>query len=189
MRSMRSLVLSFALLVLGVATARADSGMIYLGAGVTRDKLSNFILSVNPQNTRGYPDISATSWNVFLGFRPISPFALEVDYIGQVGTTASFGSNFNARSEAKAVASYAVGFLPLGLPVDLYAKAGVNSWKLNAAGNVAAGESETGTGFAWGLGAQAHFGRVGARIEYEQLNMGMTNGLQVLSLAVTLNFL
>jgi opacity protein-like surface antigen len=188
---MRSLGLFFALLTLGVGVARAESGMVYLGAGVTRDRLSNFILSVNPENTRGYPDISATSWKAVVGLRPLDAFAVEIDYFGQAGNTSYFGPQgvFTARPEAKAFAGYAVGFLPLGLPADLYAKVGLNSWKLTAAGNIAGGESDTGTGFAWGIGVQAHSGRVGARVEYEQLKMGMTNGLQVVSFVVTVNLL
>ena len=47
--------------------------------------------------------------------------------------------------------------------------------------------SDNGTQFAWGLGAQAHVGNVGARLEYENFNIRNTNGANIVSLGVFLN--
>jgi hypothetical protein len=49
--------------------------------------------------------------------------------------------------------------------------------------------SNQGTEFAWGLGAQAHIGNIGGRLEYEDFNIPNTNGAKVFTLAFILNLL
>ena len=189
-------------LALGTGAAQADDGLFYVGAGISRNKLS--------QITNGgfsFSDISHTSWNAFVGVRPISLFAVEADYLDLgsgtstiiapgVGTCVIGQPNCAARtsrSDAKAFAAFAAGFLPVPMPfLDIYAKAGVARWKLNGsasttppAGNFFAFSTQ-GTGFAWGAGAQVHVGSVGARLEYANFNIPNTNGAQVISLDVIL---
>src|ERR1700680_1315206 len=63
-------------LALGAGAAQADDGPFYVGAGISRNKLS--------QITNGgfsFSDISHTSWKAFVGVRPISLFAVEADYL------------------------------------------------------------------------------------------------------------
>lgn len=174
-------------LVLGIDTARADPDMLYVGAGITSNSLGDFILNANPQNTRGYPDISATSWKAVAGFRPLDWFAVEADYFATAGTTNSFTGD---RSEVRAFAAYAVGLLPEGEHFDLYLKAGIDDYTLTAPSGSGSGESDTGVGFAAGVGVQAHFRRIGVRVEYEVLpHLSQTNGLRAVSLSVLLNLL
>src|SRR5437588_5385514 len=63
--------LFMAVLALGAGTAHADNGFIYVGAGVSKDKLSNIAPS------GGLADIDKTSWKVLAGLRPVSTFRSE----------------------------------------------------------------------------------------------------------------
>src|SRR5215469_12708910 len=72
---MRRLIL-LTVLALGATVTQADSGSFYLGAGVTSNKLNDILV----QGT-AFPDLNKTSWKVFAGFRPISAFAVEADYL------------------------------------------------------------------------------------------------------------
>jgi opacity protein-like surface antigen len=93
------------------------------------------------------------------------------------------------QSDAQAFAAYALGFLPIPVPfLDIYGKAGLARSKLNRNESGSA-TSNRGTGFAWGVGVQAHISIVGARLEYEDLKIPNSSGAKVASLAVFVNFL
>ena len=185
---MRRLML-LTVLALAASAARAENGFFYLGAGVVRNSLSDIT------DLGGLPDLSNTSWKAFAGVRPLNWLAAEMDYIdlgsGSSSTSSSAG-NVTAHADGKALAAYAVGFLPIPLPVvDIYGKAGLARWKLNGDVNslVSAGSLSTnGTEFAWGIGVQAHISMVGARLEYENFNIANTSGAKITSLSVFLNF-
>ena len=190
--AMRKLFLLTAL-ALGASVAQADGGSFYFGAGVTSNKLNDIVV----QGT-AFPDIHSTSWKVFAGFRPISAFALEADYF-DLGSETAEGQNCTAccmvaclglfQSDAQAFAAYALGFLPIPVPyLDIYGKVGVARSKLNTKESGSATSSH-GSEFAWGVGAQAHIGVVGARLEYEDLKIPNSNGAKVASLSVFVNFL
>jgi hypothetical protein len=176
---MRKLMLLMAL-PLAVTVARADNGFFYLGAGVVRNSLSDITA------LGGLPDIKNTSWKAYLGVRPLDWLAAEGDYI-DLGS----GSSASGHADGNAVAVYAVGFLPIPLPiVDVFGKVGLAHWKLNGNVNslVSPGSLSTnGSEFAWGIGAQAHISIVGARLEYENFNVPNTSGARVVSLSVFLN--
>src|SRR5437763_15308602 len=91
---------------LGAGPAHADNGFIYVGAGVSKDKLSNIAPS------GGLADIDKTSWKVLAGLRPVSVFAVEADYLDLGSQTSAFVGG-TSHSDAKAFAAYAVGFLPI----------------------------------------------------------------------------
>jgi hypothetical protein len=176
------------LLALGASVARAENGYFYLGAGVVKNSLTEIT------DLGGLPDLNNTSWKAYAGVRPLNWLAGELDYIdlgsGSSTTTTSTG-NVTSHTDGKAVAAYAVGFFPIPLPiVDIFGKAGLARWKLNGEVNsqVSPGSLSTnGTEFAWGIGVQAHFSMVGARLEYENFNVQNTSGARVASLSVFLN--
>jgi hypothetical protein len=102
----------------------------------------------------------------------------------------SFGfTDFHA--DAHAFSAFAVGFVPLPLPfLDVFGKAGAARWSLNERGNSSLfAIDDHGTDFAWGGGAQAHFGALGVRLEYEQFNVRNTDGVKAVSLDVMFHFL
>ena len=189
--ALRRLLLLTAL-ALGASVAQAENGSFYFGAGVTSNKLNDIVV----QGT-GFPDIHSTSWKVFAGFRPISAFAVEADYFDLGSETVEGACTVCCmaacrgllQSDAQAFAAYALGFLPIPVPyLDIYGKAGFARSKLNTNESGSA-ISNHGTEFAWGVGAQAHIGIVGARLEYEDLKIPNSNGAKVTSLSVFVNFL
>jgi len=68
----RVLLLSAFLFGAGAAHA-ADDLTVYLGAGITRDKLSDIQITGS--------DLNTTSWKALVGVRPLSVFAVEADYL------------------------------------------------------------------------------------------------------------
>jgi hypothetical protein len=179
---MRRLLLAIAL-ALGASAAYADNGSFYLGAAISKDKLSD----IANQGTN-FADIDGTSWKVFAGLRPMNVFAIEADYLDLGSQTSTFVTT-TTHSDAKAFAGYAVGFLPIPVPyLDVFGKAGLARWRLNGSSvSPITSFSTNGTEFAWGAGTQLHVGNFGARLEYERFNIPSTNGASVVSLGLYLN--
>ena len=175
------------ILALGAGAVRADN-TFYIGAGISRSDLSDIT-----HNGVSVSEIKGTSWKAFAGFRPVSPFAVELDYLDLGGETSPISTGGSTHSDAKAFAGYAVGFLPIPVPyLDLFGKAGLSRWQVN--GNTSGvgaplfSFSNTGTDFAWGLGAQLHAANFGGRLEYENFHVPNTSGAHIVSLSAYLTF-
>ena len=179
-------------LALGVGAAQADDGLLYIGAGITRDNLKD-ITAING-------DLNSTNWKVMAGFRPISLFAVEADYIdlgSQSVSSLTFAESVSTHLSYKAFAGYLVGFAPVPVPyLDVFGKVGVARWTSSGSSlvgsDVLGGSglfslSDNGTQFAWGVGGQVHIGNIGGRLEYENFNIRNTDGANVISLSVFLN--
>jgi hypothetical protein len=178
-------------LALGAGVAQADNGMLYIGAGLTNDNLRD-IAATNS-------NLNSTNWKVWAGFRPVSVFAVEADYmdLGSQNVSSNFVSGGSTTHiDYKAFAGYAVGYLPIPMPyVDVFAKAGLARWTSSGGSSVfiAPGStmffalSDNGTQFAWGAGGQLHIGNFGARLEYESFSIRNTSGANLVSLSVFLN--
>jgi hypothetical protein len=189
---MRKLLL-LTVLMLCATVAQADNGLFYLGAGVTSSKLTD--TTYDP-----HTDLNNTSWKAFVGVRPFKWVAMEANYIDLGSGSSTLYTNTaisTTHADSSAWAAYAVGFLPIPLPVvEFYGKAGIARWKLNSTLNgvytyaplppFTNTTNSTGTDFAWGIGVQAHISIVGARLEYEQFNVH-SNAAKVASLSVFLN--
>lgn len=168
------------------ATA-SDTGL-YVGAGYVRAQVNNVF------GTTGYGfKIDDNAWKAILGFRPIPPFAIEANYVdlghqsqGLLGGNAPYG-----RADARAFDLFGVGFLPLG-PIDIFGKAGGARWKLSGnlqgPGGSLFALNRSGTSFVWGAGVQAHWGPIGARLEYEHFQMPYTDGARLYTAAVIFTF-
>ncbi|HEV8018208.1 MAG TPA: outer membrane beta-barrel protein [Steroidobacteraceae bacterium] len=180
---MRKLLLTALVLAFGAGAARADEGLLYLGAGITRNSVKDIASTAS--------DLNSTSWKVLAGFRPISWFAVEADYIDLGSETTNFTSA-TAHLQYKAFTGYAVGYVPLPVPfVDVFGKVGLARWSSSGSSVTLPSNffslSDNGTEFAWGIGAQAHMGNLGVRLEYESFNIPNTNGANVFSLDVMLS--
>jgi hypothetical protein len=173
---MRKFLLALAL-TLAAGAAQAD-GTLYLGAGITNDNVRD-IAATNS-------NLNSTDWKVWAGFRPVSPFAIEADYM-DLGSENVAGTHL----AYKAFAGYAVGYVPIPLPyLDVFGKVGLARW--TQSGSSSGGLfslSDNGTEFAWGVGTQVHFGNLGARLEFENFSIRNTNGANLVSLSVFLNLL
>jgi OOP family OmpA-OmpF porin len=158
-------------LLLGNAWA-ADNGF-YLGAALGQSDTRWGYTGINVKDT-------SAGYKLIAGIRPIDPLAVEVNYI-DFGNTSESGT----RADSKAGAGFLVGFLPLPLPIlDVYAKAGVAAWKLNAR-NALLNFDDSGASFAWGAGIGLHFRSLTTRLEYEQFSSGDNRKLGLLSLGAT----
>ena len=184
-------LLIVSVLALAAGIARADNGLLYVGAGITRDTLKDI--------TATGSDLDSTNWKVMAGFRPISLFAVEADYIELGSQTINDTGNTSGSTHLryKAFAGYAVGFAPIPVPnLDVFGKVGLARWTASGSSTFSTftspGESsffslsDQGTQFAWGVGAQVHAGNIGGRLEYENFNIRNTNGANVVSLSVFL---
>lgn len=188
---MRSLLLVIAL-AFGASVAQAENRLFYFGAGLTSNRLSDIAVQGNAVS-----DLSGQSWKLFAGFRPISVFALEADYL-DLGhnTTVVAGActiccmavcrgQERSDSEAQAFAAYALGFLPIPVPyLDVYGKVGISQWKLSGSDFNSVAFTDRGTSFAWGIGIQAHGKVVGVRLEYENFSITNTSGANVASMSI-----
>jgi OmpA-like transmembrane domain len=172
------------------AATQADTG-VYIGAGYVRARVNDVFGTEN----YGFR-IDDNAWKAILGFRPIPFFAAEAEYndLGHqsqelLGGTPPFGEYGHA--DARSVGLFGEGILPLGA-LDLYAKAGGARWTLS--GNLQGPDStlfaldRSGTSFAWGAGAQVHWGPAGLRLEYEHFQMPDTDGARLLSVSVLFTF-
>jgi Outer membrane protein beta-barrel domain len=184
---MRRLLL-ITVLALGAGAAYADEGqgLLYVGAGIVRDNVKD-IAATNS-------DLNSTDWKAMVGFRPISLFAVEADYL-DLGSETFSSEAGSAHLHYKAAAAYAVGFAPIPVPyLDVFGKVGLARWTQSGGSSFFPSSSffslsDSGTQFAWGVGAQVHIGNVGARLEYENFNIRNTNGANVVSLSVYLALL
>jgi hypothetical protein len=162
-------------------------GLFYVGAGVGKDTNSDF---------------NGTPWKVLAGFRPISLFAVEAEYI-DLGSQTTQCVDFNTgsscgstRTQDKAFGAYAVGFAPIPVPyLDVFGKLGVQRWTSNTDflpnGSPIPSYSVHSTEFAWGVGTQLHVGSIGGRLEYEgfhTLNGATAVYANVISLSLILSF-
>jgi hypothetical protein len=170
-------------LVAGVAHADPD---LYVGAAVTKTKIGNVFQS-------GL-DTDNTDWKAIVGFKPpLFPVGAEAEYLDLGSQTRLFANagGIGVHSDAKAFAAYAVGYLPLPLPiVSFFGKAGLARWELSGSSQPGLFSlSDHGTQFTWGVGAQAHYGKFAGRLEYERFNISNTDGANVVSLGVTYTLL
>jgi len=177
-----------ATLLSGATAAYAQLPDAYIGAGVSQARIDNIF-----DSGRDF-DLNNTAWKAFVGIRLIPFFGVEANYMDLGSESHRFGFNdFNNRAhvDAHAFSAFAVGFVPLPLPfVDIFGKAGAARWTLDGHDNSSLfALDDHGTDFAWGGGAQAHFGALGLRLEYEQFNVRNTDGVKAVSFDVSWHFL
>ena len=173
--------LMFCPLLLAAGAAHADDILVYIGAGATNGTVHNVLGSgLNIDNTE---------YKIFTGFRPVPGlFGAEFEYL-------DFGSQSNtvAHGAANAYALDAVGYLPV-VPrfLDVYGKAGLSYWELSGdftrPGVFMENIDDSGVRFTFGVGAQARFGNWSARLEYEHFSVGDSDGANILTLGLQINW-
>jgi hypothetical protein len=189
---MRKFLLA-ATLLLGTTGAYAQLPDAYVGAGVSQARIDNIY------GTGHNFDLDHTAWKAFIGIRPIPFLGVEANYMDLGSQTRHyngyFNGNFNVDERvhvnAHAFSAFAVGFFPLPVPfLDIFGKAGAARWTFDGHDNSSLfALDDHGTDFAWGGGAQAHFGALGLRLEYEQFNTRDSDGVKVASFDVMWHFL
>lgn len=192
---MLRLTLLTAFLLAAPLSQAADNG-IYLGAGITQ---SEYGLD-NPLDAEPFDD-KDNGYKLIVGIRPLDNFGVEANYIDHGDATVPSGivciqlvgapCPATTNLKAETLSAFAVGYADFPL-VDLFAKAGLTAWKFEGSAPTALTDfsfDESDVGFAWGLGVQARFGSIGARLEYEQFNIIEDEKLGTISLSFTYTFL
>jgi hypothetical protein len=172
MRSYLVSVIALTLLPAG-ATLAADTGF-YVGGDVgnSTEHFNDSIFGVNADNS-GY--------KVAAGLRPLSVLAGEVNYVSF--GRASAGVNF---ADTDGIAVSALAFLPIPI-VDVYGRFGVMNWRVDAN---SPGDSfhRTGSDLTYGVGAGAHWGSFGARLEFERYQVGGATTMELTTVGLTYTF-
>ena len=166
-----------ATLVLAIAplAEAADNG-IYIGAGYVQSDYG-----LDDPDLAGFDD-EDSGFKAIVGWRVIDNFGVEVNYIDHGDALIPP----DTRLGAETISGFAVGYLDFPL-LDLFAKAGATSWKVDA---VSGGTNfdEDDFDFAWGVGIQARIWSLGARLEYEQFPIVDDEKLDTISLSFTYTF-
>lgn len=167
------IILAATLLCSGGAWA-ADTGF-YVGGSIGQ---SNERFDANTFNVHG----DETGYQVAAGFRPLSVFAGELDYV-------SFGRAYGGinYADTDGVGVFALGFLPIPV-VDLYGRLGVVSWRTDA-NSPALSFHRTGSDVAYGIGAGMNWGNLGARVEYSRFDVSNASTLDLATVGLTWTFL
>lgn len=190
----------------------ADPLGFYIGGALGRSSIRNDQIVftspfVVPQSYQ--LDEHHTAWKVMLGLRPIPVLGAEFEYLefGHASINSTFkGLPLQADAEVKGPALFAVGYLPLPIPLlDIYGKVGLARLQTTVnATNVGYFICDTacpGLGWvpgvyrlsrtdwraAYGAGAQVKLAPVAIRVEYEHVSETGGNS-DLLSLGITWSF-
>jgi hypothetical protein len=178
MRAALIVVLSFILFGFGSVYAQG----FYIGAGIGNTFIATEVQDIEDNVTK--LDENATGWKAFAGVTTPTIFGIEGGY-RSLGTVTYSDFEFESKTTGWDVYGMA-HFEILGL-VDLFAKAGVLFWKTESS-LVADIFEETGTDFAWGVGAGVGLGPIGVRLEFESFQVKDPVSISMLSLSATFGF-
>ena len=168
--------LASAFVLTSLPAAAADNG-IYLGGsiGQTGVQIDEFDY-----------DADATSYKLIAGWRFLDWLAVEGNYI-DFGSADDTVSGTRLETDLSGVSLSAVGFLPAG-PVDLFARVGAVDWSADLTEEGFGRDSEDGTDFTYGVGAQFRVWSLSIRAEYEVFDFEDAD-VDMLSVGVTWTFL
>ncbi|MBN1006917.1 outer membrane beta-barrel protein [Amphritea pacifica] len=180
------------LLGLGVVAflspAVANAGGGYLGAsyGYTKLELSNtekaalnsFGITVTDDSDQGY--------KIFGGYRYNDYFAVEAFYADFGDLELSNGA-VTVSEETSGYGLSAVGLLPVTENIDLFAKAGVMRWSIDATSNIGGTAGNDGNDITFGVGAEYTLDVVTVRAEMERFEIG-DSSMDLVSVGLALNF-
>lgn len=161
----------------------ADNGF-YLGAGISS---TNTELSFDEL---GSDDVDDNGFKAIVGFRPLDWLAVEANYI-DLGGESEDGTSIDSKALTASVL-----LIKEFSVIDIYARVGAAQWDTEFSSE---GDSVSDDGWepTYGVGIGAHFGSIGARLEYEKLKSepfedevgGIELDFSVITLSVTYTFL
>jgi len=144
---------------------------IYFGAGIGASNVRND--GYYSSDYYGF-DHRDTAWQLTLGVRPISPFGVEYDYIDFGSPGGNYDSFYTSGdSNTTASALFAVGYVPIPGPVDIYGKLGLARLQTNTTvfgPGAPFQQNFTNSDLAYGVGAQMRFSNIAVRAEYERIS-------------------
>jgi hypothetical protein len=155
----------------------------YVGAGIGNTFFSSEVQDAIDQSR----EISenSTAWKIFGGYHLTSFLNVEGGYRSFGNISSEISSDlFEIKTTGWDIE--AQGQLKI-IIVDLFAEAGIMFWSSDV---TFLGQSldESGNDFIWGIGVGAHLGPIGARLEWESVEIGGPDNLSMVSLSATLGF-
>ena len=180
---MKKIILTKTFIMIALIASSAFAQGFYLGAGIGNTFYSSEVQDAINQAQ----EISenSTAWKVFAGY--------HLDkFIGFEGGYRSFGnistdiSNVTYESKTAGWDVEALGLYQISI-IDLFGKAGVMFSSTDESTD-GVGTDDSNTNFLWGLGVGAHFGPVGARLEWESIVVDGPTNLSMVSLSGTFGF-
>ena len=182
---MKIIAAALAFTMMGIGAAQAADHGFYLGAGLGQSKLDPDQSKLN-FSALNYDD-KDQGYKLIAGIRPLDVLGAEIDYV-DLGKTDGSGTGGAVRSKAQLFNASVLGFVPLPF-VDIFGKVGIARSKARYQEDGVSNLKLDSTDFSWGVGVQAHFRSLGARLEYERFNLPRTNTSSMVSLGVTWTFL
>ena len=160
-----------------------EEGHFYIGAGIG----NTFFSSEFEDALDEVKDISenSTAWKLFLGYQLNNFLHVEGGY-RDFGVINSQVGIDNLKTHTTGWDFEFLGRFQIFSVIDLFGKAGFMFWSTERVHNESIGTS--GTDFFWGLGAGAHLGPVGLRLEWESVALGSPDNLSMASLSATIGF-
>ena len=154
----------------------------YLGAGIGNSFIATEVEGVEDEVKK--LDENATGYKFFAGVTTPTILGIEGGY-RSLGTITV--SNYEFETKITGWDIYGMGRFEILAIVDLFAKAGMFFWKSESVfvGNIF---GESGSDFAWGIGAGVHLGPLGVRLEWENFQVEDPVSLSMLSLSATFGF-
>lgn len=180
---MKKAILAKAFIIIALIMSSAFAQGFYIGAGIGNTFYSSEVQDAINQAQ----EISenSTAWKVFAGYHLYKFLGVEGGYrsFGNISTDVS---NVTYESKTAGWDVEALGLYQISI-IDLFGKAGV---MFSSTDESASGEStdDSSTNFLWGLGVGAHFGPVGARLEWESIVVDGPTNLSMVSLSGTFGF-
>jgi hypothetical protein len=131
-------------------------------------------------------DENATGYKFFAGISLPSVLAIEGGY-RHFGTIEATELNVSIESQTTGWDVYGMAHFEVLLILDVFAKAGMVFWKTE--NKLIAGTfDDTGSGFAWGVGAGVGLGPIGVRLEFENFKIQDPVTISMLTLSATYGF-
>lgn len=177
------ILITTVLLLLSLVPSNASADGMYVGAGIGNTFFSSDVKDALDQIKS--IDENSTAWKIFGGFRGARFIGVEGGYrsFGKVSSTVS-GDLFESKTSGWDIE--ALGRIEVAI-IDLFGKAGIMFWSQDVT-LLGLKTDESGTDFFWGLGAGAHLGPIGARLEWESVVISGPDNVSMVSLSGTLGF-
>ena len=180
MRAIMIVVLTLAISCFGNLYAQG----VYIGAGLGNTFYGSEVENLDEEVAN--LDENATGYKFFGGLTTPTIFGIEGGY-RSLGTVKTDIENVSFESKTTGWDVYGMARLEMLLILDLFAKAGAFFWKTES-GFVENIVGESGTAFAWGLGAGVHLGPVGVRLEFENFQVADPETVSMLTVSATFGF-
>ena len=177
MRNLMIVVMAFGICSFSSLSAQG----FYIGAGI-----GNSFYGGDIEGQVNEISENSTGYKFFAGFTTPTIFGIEGGY-RNFGTIEVTELEITFESETTGWDVYGMAHFEVLVILDLFAKAGVLFWDTKSQ-IVEESFGDSGTAFAWGLGAGVSLGPIGVRLEWENFQIKDPATLSAVTLSATFGF-